>query len=95
MTLTYHHHMGTGVQTAEEIDRLLAGTDPVSAFPAVRHRSPRLFRGRPRGGPGDAHRRASATCTSRTCGLDVLERVKRERLSFLAAVKQGVFTVPG
>jgi inosose dehydratase len=24
MTLTYHHHMGTGVQTEEEIDRLLA-----------------------------------------------------------------------
>ena len=27
--------------------------------------------------------------------MNVLERVKRERLSFLAAVKQGVFTVPG
>ncbi|MEN6476932.1 MAG: TIM barrel protein, partial [Rectinema sp.] len=26
MTLTYHHHMGTGVQTAAEIDRLMEGT---------------------------------------------------------------------
>ncbi|MFD0394659.1 TIM barrel protein [Streptomyces nogalater] len=28
MRLCYHHHMGTGVQTAEDIDRLMAGTDP-------------------------------------------------------------------
>ncbi|MDP3178407.1 MAG: TIM barrel protein [Spirochaetaceae bacterium] len=28
MALTYHHHMGTGVQTAEEIDRLMEGTVP-------------------------------------------------------------------
>jgi len=28
MQLTYHHHMGTGVQTSEEIDRLMEMTDP-------------------------------------------------------------------
>lgn len=28
LRLVYHHHMGTGVQTAEEVDRLMAGTDP-------------------------------------------------------------------
>ncbi|MDR2028836.1 MAG: myo-inosose-2 dehydratase, partial [Treponema sp.] len=28
MKLTYHHHMGTGVQTAAEIDRLMENTDP-------------------------------------------------------------------
>ena len=28
LTLVYHHHMGTGVQTLEEIDRLMVGTDP-------------------------------------------------------------------
>lgn len=27
LKLVYHHHMGTGVQTAQEIDRLMAGTD--------------------------------------------------------------------
>ena len=26
--LTYHHHMGTVVQTAAEIDRLMENTDP-------------------------------------------------------------------
>ena len=28
MKLVYHHHMGTGVQTAKEIDRLMEMTDP-------------------------------------------------------------------
>ncbi|UOF90340.1 myo-inosose-2 dehydratase [Fodinisporobacter ferrooxydans] len=28
LKLVYHHHMGTGVQTLEEVDRLMANTDP-------------------------------------------------------------------
>jgi len=28
MLVAYHHHMGTGVQTLEEIDRLMSSTDP-------------------------------------------------------------------
>ena len=28
IALTYHHHMGTAVQTAAEIDRLMENTDP-------------------------------------------------------------------
>ncbi|WP_187172582.1 TIM barrel protein, partial [Enterococcus faecium] len=28
MEIVYHHHMGTGVQTTEEIDRLMEMTDP-------------------------------------------------------------------
>ncbi len=28
LKLVYHHHLGTGVQTEEEVDRLMAGTDP-------------------------------------------------------------------
>ncbi|MEW4371481.1 myo-inosose-2 dehydratase [Paenibacillus kandeliae] len=28
LLLVFHHHMGTGVQTADEIDRLMDGTDP-------------------------------------------------------------------
>ncbi|MFC3396168.1 myo-inosose-2 dehydratase [Brenneria rubrifaciens] len=30
MKLAYHHHMGTGVQTQEEVDRLMKETDPRS-----------------------------------------------------------------
>lgn len=28
LLLVYHHHLGTGVQTCEEVDRLMAGTNP-------------------------------------------------------------------
>ena len=28
IAITYHHHMGTVVQTAAEIDRLMENTDP-------------------------------------------------------------------
>lgn len=28
MRLCYHHHMGTGVETMEEVDRLMSNTDP-------------------------------------------------------------------
>lgn len=28
MKVVYHHHMGTGVQTTEEIDKLMEMTDP-------------------------------------------------------------------
>lgn len=28
MQIVYHHHMGTGVQTTAEIDKLMAMTDP-------------------------------------------------------------------
>ncbi len=30
LRLVYHHHMGTGVQTLAEIDRLMEGTDAKS-----------------------------------------------------------------
>ena len=28
LKLVYHHHMGTGIQTIEEVDRLMTGTNP-------------------------------------------------------------------
>ena len=28
LKLVYHHHLGTGIQTLEEVDRLMAGTNP-------------------------------------------------------------------
>jgi len=94
MTLTYHHHMGTGVQTAEEIDRLLSSTDPSLLFLlydtghlAFSGEDPESVLGKHIARVGHVH--------LKDVRLNVLERVKREKLSFLSAVKQGVFTVPG
>jgi len=94
MRIVYHHHMGTGVQTAAEIDRLMSMTDPdlVSLLYDTGHLA---F-------SGEDHLAVLKTHISRIKHVhlkdiraSVLERVKAERLSFLQAVKEGVFTVPG
>jgi inosose dehydratase len=94
MSLTYHHHMGTGVQTAEEIDRLMESTQ-TGLLDLLYDTGHLAF-------SGEDHLAVLKKWGSRVRHVHlkdlrapVLERVKRERLSFLAAVKAGVFTVPG
>jgi inosose dehydratase len=94
MTLTYHHHMGTGVQTAGEIDRLLSSTDSSLLF-LLYDTGHLFFSGED---PESVLRKYISRVRHvhlKDVRLDVLEQVKRDRLSFLSAVKQGVFTVPG
>ena len=94
MTLTYHHHMGTGVQTAEEIDRLLAGTDP--ALLSLLYDTGHLaFSGEDPVAVLLKYIKRVRHVHLKDVRMNVLERAKREKLSFLSAVKQGVFTVPG
>ncbi len=94
MTLTYHHHMGTGVQTAEEIDRLMASTD-ASLLSLLYDTGHLVFSGEDPAVVLKKHIGRVRHVHLKDVRPDVLERVRRERLSFLAAVKQGVFTVPG
>jgi len=94
MTLTYHHHMGTGVQTAEEIDRLMGSTDP-SLLSLLFDTGHLAFSGEDPAAVLRKHVRRVRHVHLKDVRWDVLERVKRERMSFLAAVKDGVFTVPG
>jgi inosose dehydratase len=94
MDIVYHHHMGTGVQTAEEIDKLMALTDPARvsllfdtghlAFSGV-NPLPVLVR----------HADRVKHVHLKDIRADVVEQVRRERMSFLQAVKAGAFTVPG
>jgi inosose dehydratase len=94
MTLTYHHHMGTGVQTAEEIDRLMASTDPSLLF-LLFDSGHLTFSGEDPAAVLRKHVARVRHVHLKDVRPAVLEQVKRDRLSFLAAVKQGVFTVPG
>lgn len=94
MKLAFHHHMGTCVQSMEETDRLLNETDPELVF--LNYDCGHFFFA------GEDPVKALQKYISRTAHIhlkdvrpDVLQRVHDERLSFLAAVKQGVFTVPG
>jgi inosose dehydratase len=94
MVLTYHHHMGTGVQTAAEIDRLMENTDP--ALVGLLYDTGHLVFS------GEDHFAVLTRWIGRIrhVHLKDMRRVLREKAlkekwSFLKAVKEGVFTVPG
>ena len=94
MEIVYHHHMGTGVQTYEEVERLMNATDPkrVSLLLDTGHIS---LAG------GDSldliknfgSRIKHVHFKDLRAEMELL--VETENLSFLQAVKKGVFTVPG
>ncbi|MDR0997595.1 MAG: myo-inosose-2 dehydratase [Treponema sp.] len=94
MKLTYHHHMGTGVQTAGEIDRLMENTDP-EYLGLLYDTGHLVFAGEDHlavlrrwiGRIGHVHLKDMRS--------SVRERAVQEKWSFLQAVKEGVFTVPG
>ena len=94
MILTYHHHMGTGVQTAAEVDKLMEMTDPLllSLLYDTGHLA---FSGEDYLAVLERHVGRVRHVHLKDVRLDVLDRVKKEHMSFLRAVKEGVFTVPG
>jgi inosose dehydratase len=94
MTLTYHHHMGTGVQTAAEIDKLLEMTDPKLLL-LLYDTGHLVFSGEDYLGVLERHVDRVGHVHLKDVRLEVLDRVKKERMSFLKAVKEGIFTVPG
>jgi inosose dehydratase len=91
--LAFHHHMGTVVQTEDEIDRLMAGTDEdVGLLLDTGHL---VFAG---GDPIAVARRHGARIAHVHCKdvrAAVLSDVRRDDRSFLRAVLDSVFTVPG
>jgi inosose dehydratase len=94
MKVVYHHHMGTGVQTAAEIDRLMEMTDENLLF-LLFDTGHLTFSGE---NPEDVLKKYSKRIKHvhlKDIRQDVLVRVKVEKMSFLQAVKAGVFTVPG
>lgn len=93
MRLAYHHHMGTVVQTEREIDALMEACGP--AVELLLDTGHLAFAG------GDPVRVAAhhagriAHVHCKDIRLGVLTRVLNADTSFLEAVLQGVFTVPG
>lgn len=92
--LCFHHHMGTVVQTEAETDRLMEGTDPRYVFLCydTGHFTftgvdPVKMLERYAGRVGHVH--------LKDMRLPVVEQARREHWSFLQAVKNGAFTVPG
>ncbi|MFF4540245.1 myo-inosose-2 dehydratase [Streptomyces aureus] len=94
MKLSYHHHMGTGVMTRADIDRLMASTDPdrVHLLLDTGHMA---FAG---DDPLDLARTYADRIGHvhlKSVRPEVVHRVRDEGLSFQEAIQLGVFTVPG
>ncbi|WP_324177519.1 myo-inosose-2 dehydratase [Ligilactobacillus salivarius] len=94
MEIVYHHHMGTGVQTTKEIERLMDNTDPlkVSLLFDTGHL---VFSGED---PINIYKKYKGRIKHihfKDIREQVAEEVKENSDSFLNGVKKGVFTVPG
>jgi inosose dehydratase len=91
--MSFHHHMGTVVETEEEVDWLIANSgDEVGLLFDTGHLT---FAG---GRIPDTIRRHGRRINHVHCKdtrADVLERLRAENWSFLEGVIEGVFTVPG
>ncbi|WP_447002256.1 myo-inosose-2 dehydratase [Saccharothrix isguenensis] len=94
MRLCYHHHMGTGVQTAEDIDRLMAGTNPdhVHLLFDTGHLQ---FAGDNPLETAERHKQRIKHVHLKNVRQSVAEKVRSDHLSFQEGILQGVFTVPG
>lgn len=94
ISLTFHHHMGTVVQNADEVERMMAGTDPeyVSLLFDTGHfaycgADPLLMVKKYISRIKHVH--------LKDIRPQVVEKVKKENLSFLEGVRLGAFTIPG
>ena len=94
ITLTYHHHMGTVIQTEGEIDRFMDSVDPELVF--------LLFDSGHCSFAGISPVKILEKYIGRTKHIhlkdlrtDVVKRAKEEKWSFLKGVRNGTFTVPG
>ena len=94
ISLTFHHHMGTVIQTAEEIDRLMTGTAPRYVN--------LLFDSGHLAYCDQDYLAVLKKYVDRVKHVHlkdirpkVVAKVKKERLSFLDGVRLGAFTVPG
>lgn len=94
MTIAYHHHMGTGIQQANEITQLMEMTNPalVSLLLDTGHLT---FAGEDPLIVLKEHGTRVRHIHLKDIRPTVLTRVRHERMSFLDAVRAGVFTVPG
>ncbi|AXE40257.1 myo-inosose-2 dehydratase [Acidipropionibacterium virtanenii] len=94
LIIAYHHHMGTGVQTTAEIDRLMAATDPskVKLLLDVGHL---LFSGEDPAAIVNKYADRIGHVHLKDVRPAIVEKAKQEKLSFLDSILAGVFTIPG
>ncbi|MFM8679907.1 MAG: myo-inosose-2 dehydratase [Alphaproteobacteria bacterium] len=91
--MAFHHHMGTAIETAAEVDRMLAGTsEAVGLLLDTGHFT---FAGDDPLAVLERHAARVNHVHCKDVRADVLARVRAADASFLDSVLAGVFTVPG
>ena len=93
LAIVYHHHMGTVVQSAEDIDRLMAATGP--ALKLLLDTGHARFAGADPVALAHRWRPRIAHVHCKDVRAEVMQQSRRDDSSFLDAVVAGVFTVPG
>ncbi|MBW9172675.1 myo-inosose-2 dehydratase [Clostridium estertheticum] len=94
MKIVFHHHMGTGVQTFEEIDKLMELTDPRLVY-LLFDSGHLTFSGVDPEAVLRKYINRIKHVHLKDIRKEILSKVKSEEMSFLNAVKAGVFTIPG
>ena len=94
VALTFHHHMGTVVQSAKEVERMMAGTNPEyvsllfdSGHFAYCDEDPVEMVTKYVNRIKHVH--------LKDIRPEVVKQVREEKMSFLAGVRAGAFTIPG
>jgi inosose dehydratase len=93
ITLVYHHHMGTIIESPEDIDRFMAMTGPHTCL--LLDTGHCTFGG---ADPAEVARKHMARVRhihAKNIRPELMAEVRRDNLSFLEGVRRGVFTVPG
>ena len=88
IALTFHHHMGTVVQNADEVERMMDNTDPEYVSLFIRYRTFRILWRRPTGN-GEEIRRQNQTCTSERHQKRHGRESKERRIKFLRRSQNG------
>lgn len=91
--MSYHHHMGTVIETQREIDLLMANTG--AAVGLLLDTGHLTFAGGDVAATTRKHGRRINHVHCKDLRSDVLKSVRQKDKSFLAGVLDGVFTVPG
>lgn len=94
IALCFHHHMGTVVQTAAEIDRMMENTDP-DLFGLLFDSGHLAYCGEDYMAVLKKHADRVRHVHLKDIRPEVISAVKAKDLSFLDGVRMGAFTVPG
>lgn len=94
MRLCYHQHMGTGVQTCAEVDRLVASTDANLVYLTLDTGHVLFAGGDPLSLATDYADRIKHVHL-KNIRRPIMEQALEDNLSFKESIEAGIFTVPG